>query len=339
MPRTRSKDPVTLVYRTTNNGNLHSQGQINTFCDSLTDEKHKPCNLKRNQWTPCTSVEVNGPWMTTYDNWIGSIVDPALSFNEVVSPYVNTFDSSKLPTSNQFDALVALAEVDDTIAMFGKKLASSASYGGYKWGWSPLMNDISAVNDVHTRVKNSVLDGNRRSSAYSDSHSYTVKKKYVGISNAYDVTHTWDVKVKHTGSMSYENDILAFYDYLGFHPSPKVLWDLVPFSFALDWVLPVGDLLEKLTPQKGWVKSANFSGWQVVTATLNETATHHPGGSLTQCRMNAKLKTVTRSLLSGVAFDTKSIPRNVDFLKVPTLGQAFDIAYLAKTFASGRKAR
>jgi len=290
---------------------------------------------------PLTGVEMNGPWRTEVFDGAGFFISPTSSYSLDCSTYENSFDWRALPTSNAFDLLQALAGLDDTIAMFGKKLAASASYGGYKWGWTPLMSDISAVNNAANRVKDSFLDGNRRRNSYNRTTGFKRTRKYENLFNCYDVTHNWDVKVKRRGYVEYENDILSFYDYLGFHPSPKVLWDIVPFSFALDWVLPIGDMLERISPPKGWVKAVNFSGWQVVTAKLTETTKLSATSSvLTFADFSASAKIVTRSALRSAPLIEQKIPaKPVELLKLPSLSQAFDIGYLANTFANGRKKR
>lgn len=258
----------------------------------------------------------------------------------VWQPYVNKLNWKKLPTSNQADLLTNLAELDDTIAMFGKNLARSASYGGYKWGWAPLIGDIMACNDAANNVKNSYLDGSRRTSRY--------KTKFTISKNSNDVPvlggiffHQWEVEVKYSGEITIENDILSFYDYMGFHPSPKLIWDLVPLSFAIDYVLPIGDMLQQLTPSKGWVKSANFTGWRTITASVREVC-KQPPSAYHGCTWTADMGTCTfvyRDFLSGVALEDKKIPRQLAAIKLPSIEQAFDLAYLSKTFFSGIKGK
>jgi hypothetical protein len=49
-------------------------------------------------------------------------------------------------------------------------------------------------------------------------------------------------------------------DRLGLNPDLKTAWDVLPLSFAVDYLIPVGDILESLHP-RGWVRnSVEFSG-------------------------------------------------------------------------------
>lgn len=244
------------------------------------------------------------------------------------TPFVSLFKHKKLPTSNDLDLLTSLAEFDDTVAMLARP--TKPTYGSVKWGWMPLVSDIMAVNDAAAAVKASHLDGNRRTSSYNATHQ--IQKNSVDvIVNDNTYFHQWDVKVKHIGSITYENDILAFYDYMGFHPSPKILWDLVPLSFAVDYILPIGDMLKAITPSKGWVKSANFTGWVVITAKVTEKC--KPNESWISMPTDLCERTfVTRTYHSGIALESKQIPRSIQPLKTPTYEQIFDLTYLADAF-------
>lgn len=298
--------------------------------ETMSDHPKAPGPLRVHKTVPVSFIQIDPS--ETYDFIYYNVPMLTPFYGAVVE---NRLNWKKLPTSNQFDILTTLAEFDDAIAMFGKKFISSLSYGGYKWGWTPLLNDISAVNDAATAVKNSVLDGNRRSSPYNSTDSYT-SKPVPFLNGGYEITQIADIKVKFTGSISYENDVCAFYDYMGFHPSPKLFWDLVPMSFAIDYVLPIGDMISNITPTKGWVKHANFTGWRVTT--INCETTRKPieghGLSTRSSTVISTDKIVVRDYCNGTALAQKDLSKSIG-LKLPTISQAFDIAYLANTLAKG----
>lgn len=256
----------------------------------------------------------------------------------VWTPFINNFKHKKLPTSNQADLLTNLAEFDDTVAMLATSFKTKPSYGGAKWGWMPLISDIIATNDAANKCKEASLSGGTITSKYSA--NFGIQKNSVVIPY-YGGTfrHEWDVKVKFRGHVSYENDILAYYDFVGFHPSPKLAWDLVPLSFALDWVLPIGDILKDLSTRvsghKGWVKSVNFTGWRVITAKCTEVCLTPPkdyAGCFYHASEVGNITYVTRDFLNGVALEQKTIPPSIDALKTPTWEQAFDLTYLSEAF-------
>lgn len=338
-PRTRTRTvPMTYVLET--NGNIVFEGgPLKRVTDTMVDLKIRPSPLRRVYQDPnvIRQVTLNGTNAATYHNTVGSYIDPAATWY-LVEPYLNRLNVKKLPTSNKADLLTNMAELDDTILMFSKNIKKSASYGGYKWGWAPLVDDIMACNDAANAVKNSVLHENgRRTSRYRTNQGFTVKSPIITSAEGMQVRHIWDVSVKFSGEIAYDNNVLAFYDYMGFHPSPKLIWDLVPLSFALDYILPIGDMLKSITPEKGWVKSANFTGWRVVKAMCTEQVVKvRPDYSVMS--PYSPIRFVQRDLLNGVCLDQKRIHKEIEVLKLPTFEQAFDLSYLAETFYQrGRK--
>lgn len=53
---------------------------------------------------------------------------------------------------------------------------------------------------------------------------------------------------------------------MGLNPTLSKVWDLVPLSFVVDWIYPVGDMIESLegmtTPQSNWIES--YDGLETV---------------------------------------------------------------------------
>lgn len=46
-----------------------------------------------------------------------------------------------------------------------------------------------------------------------------------------------------------EGDIRALFSSLGLSPGLDTIWEVIPFSFVIDWFLPIGQLLQRYTPQ------------------------------------------------------------------------------------------
>lgn len=311
--------------------------------DTFRDWTVKPCNMSRVTGTlmngvlrQCYFYGPDGPlfdvMLEDYPSQYTYFIDPAAT-RYVWEPFVNHLKVKKLATSNQADLLTAFAEFDDTVAMMNTKAIKSTSYGSVKWGWMPLVSDIMAANDAANNVKASLLSGNARSQNYNATHTISKSTGDIPV-NGGIVFHKWEVKVKYTGTITYENNVLAFYDYMGFHPSPKIAWDLIPLSFAVDMILPIGDMLKALTPAKGWVKSANFTGWRVITATVTEKIKKPRSGyhSTIFDAERGSITYVTREYLSGVALEQKSFHKEIEAIKLPSWEQAFDLTYLANAF-------
>lgn len=301
--------------------------------------KSKGNLLKVVKRTPVTSshTKTNGTF-AIYTDQVYNHLDFSATYS-YIEPYLSRFRWKELPTSNQADLLTAFAELDDTIALLSKRALtpSYASYGTVKWGWMPLISDIMAANDAAEKVKNSLLFGDRRQFPYAKSDRFTIVTPPILTASGSTVSHEWDVKVKHKGYIEYQNDVLAFYDYMGFHPSPKLVWDLIPLSFAIDYILPIGDMLSQLTPKKGWVKSANFTGWRTVRAMCTERVVTPPPGFLTEFRGSPCLF-VDRTFHHGTEVSQKKINKEIEVIKTPTMFELFDLTYLSEAFYQrGRK--
>lgn len=91
---------------------------------------------------------------------------------------------------------------------------------------------------------------------------------------------------------------------------------------------------------KGWVKSANFTGWRVVRAVCTEKVIQnafHMGARVYEPD-RAPITYVWREFCNGIALEQKRIYANIEPLKVPTWEQVFDLTYLANAFYDrGRK--
>lgn len=340
-PRTRYGPPIrTKVYVSIPNEPIRIVAEYDS-CTTMSDwtVKPGPLSIIKCEDNPTIGWTATDGSFSFTEGVSQLILDPAITYRDCVRPLENRLRVKKLATSNQADLLTNMAELDDTLLMMSKNIKKSASYGGYQWGWAPLISDIMATNDAASNVAKSLLSNGQRTNSYTTKDTFTVKSMKVplsvGIGPPIHFQHIWDVVIKYSGKISYENDICAFYDYMGFHPSPKLFWDLVPLSFAVDYVLPIGDMLKSITPSKGWVKSANFTGWRVITAKVREVTSFIPGldyGKYNTVTYGGKLEFVNRDFLDGIMLEQKNISKTIEAFKMPTWQQAFDLTYLSNAF-------
>lgn len=339
--RTRYSTPINRLIYVSNPGEPIRIVADYVVSTKMTDWTVKPGSLEivREVENPTIGWTANDGSYSFTEGSSELLLSPSITYRDCVAPLENRLRVKKLATSNQADLLTNLAEFDDTLLMMTKNIKKSASYGGYQWGWAPLISDIMATNDAASNVSKSLLSNGIRTNPYVTKDTFTVKSAKVplniGISAPVHFQHIWDVVIKYSGSISYDNDICAFYDYMGFHPSPKLFWDLVPLSFAVDYVLPIGDMLKQVTPSKGWVKSANFTGWRTITAKVREVSSLIPGldyGKYNSVTYGGRLEFVNRNFLQGIALEQKTIRKTIEALKMPTWQQAFDLSYLSEAF-------
>ncbi len=115
----------------------------------------------------------------------------------------------------------------------------------YQYGWMPLMSDI---NDTHKLLK----EGFRRPQimhSVRNLHDTNYYEETNGKFGQYSLEDEGDFRAKvyyrvNDSSMSMLNQ-------MGLINPLEVAWAVMPYSFVVDWFLPVGNVLEALTARFG----------------------------------------------------------------------------------------
>lgn len=117
----------------------------------------------------------------------------------------------------------------------------------YWFGWSPLIADIYAVIDVMQGAFPPV-DVNATSGS-GGKVSFSSIQNPMWYYNIYD----FEVKARATyrAKVYISNPSLFLANQLGVINPASVAWELVPFSFVVDWFIPVGDFLNSYTDWVG----------------------------------------------------------------------------------------
>jgi hypothetical protein len=192
---------------------------------------------------------------------VGHLIDhpaPAPYFDMIlnrITPQLFRWD--RLPTSSRFSILQFLAELDDTLLLFTKRFWRELNYGSFTWGVLPFVNDVKAILETISSLSTDLSQV-----SYEEVISSSLHEPWVSGSGGYSVT----VEQRLQGSLdlSASSGAAIWLDRLGFHPDIGTAWDLVPLSFVVDWILPVGDFLSQFY-DRGWIKSAPFVGWRSVS--------------------------------------------------------------------------
>lgn len=71
------------------------------------------------------------------------------------------------------------------------------------------------------------------------------------------ITFKGTVRVELPIFSRYTADTMAWLDQVGFHPDLATLWEATPFSWMVDWFLPIGEQLEFMSGS-GWLKPDIF---------------------------------------------------------------------------------
>lgn len=126
-------------------------------------------------------------------------------------------------------------------------MSQSDKWLAYQYGWAPLMSD---VYDSYNLFK----EGLRRSpQLLSATRSLTNSRSLRFADTSYYKDASGRLQERFTAKCFFrlrDSDIDAFHR-LGLINPLEVAWAVVPFSFVVDWFLPVGNVLEALTARVG----------------------------------------------------------------------------------------
>lgn len=125
----------------------------------------------------------------------------------------------------------------------------------YQYGWYPLVSDIYSLADIQ----------NARDNENQHSYHFNVRGYYVEeikantfgpkdtLLNAHMKKYTY---VKARSKLWYElgtasDEFGRSLDQLGIRNPALLAWELLPYSFVIDWVFPIGSWLESFSAQNG----------------------------------------------------------------------------------------
>lgn len=145
-----------------------------------------------------------------------------------------------------------------------------------KYGWLPCLSDVhDGLQSLNEMLSN---DGSACTIFASDTAVTSGPSNwYVGSSREY-----FDLQIKEKASVTYAIPSGSVYPYFGQDPASFV-YELIPYSFVLDWFIPVGDFLKQfgdwigLTFISGWRSTeTTYSGW-TVSSPLSDLVSYTPG--------------------------------------------------------------
>jgi hypothetical protein len=251
---------------------------------------------------------------------------PAAAMDDVVfskcSKAINSLNWGKLPTSTSTGLIQLIAEFDDTVATFTKKFWSSLSYGSFKWGVMPLISDLMGIANALKNL-NQALDSFKYHDTMEVDLTQPAPSSGVGF---YIASGTAKVTKNGKGDISFQHPGAIALDRLGFHPRLSTAWDLVPLSFMVDYILPIGEMLSSYE-SSGWIGAVYFKGWLTIKAEYF-TVNYNFAASSVTCPP-ASVKQFFRWPYSDVLIEVppeKKLLSHKDIL-MPSLSQMFSLFY------------
>lgn len=132
-----------------------------------------------------------------------------------------------------------------------------------QYGWKPLLNDVygtmkslSSLQEKGDRVQYTKASGTKKSEVVTPIQSWSQSTTRVGSTTVLSRS-----TCKITISWKIDDHLKAFLAQTGFTNPVNLAWEILPFSFVLDWFLPIGPYLETLS---SWDGLAFVEGCQVL---------------------------------------------------------------------------
>jgi hypothetical protein len=318
MSRSRAQGPFTAVYIYKYQDEPEQISSYNTFTDYMTESAVPgPCNVNHIKHArPYITTAKTSDW-DLYWCQLGPI--PVL-------PEPRIF-WHKLPTSSEFSAIQFFAELDDTIAIFTRKFWKQLSYGSANWGLVPFVNDVIAFLEV---LKSFTID----TSNFDYKNRYFMHDRPFVVENAndrFEGTFQGMFHLSGQGNIHVSNDAAIWLDRLGVHPDISTFWDLVPLSFVIDWLLPVGAFLDSIVGP-GWVRNVHFKGnysvkWSVEGTHISKI---FPSESKQTYKVHGYRRTGIDQLV--IIPGMQELGLDMAYISHPSWVEAFSMAYIAGVF-------
>lgn len=157
-----------------------------------------------------------------------------------------------------------------------KKRRTTAKQGGDLWlelqfGWKPIMQDISKSIDILEREF-----GTERTYGVHESSSL-IDKPY-GMSRGQEDSREYGschLKVSASARVVPTNPNLLLANQLGFTNPALLAWDLIPFSFVVDWFIPVAKYAASYTNDYGCELREPCTSWGLKADMIREVWYRH----------------------------------------------------------------
>lgn len=160
----------------------------------------------------------------------------------VPDTYNEAFDGFSFPSRR---ALRAFRKEQTGKARRAGEVASDL-FLEFHFGWVPLVKDIGAAVDVLQRPFNGKVTVKGKGSARAETGSKPSPGSF-----SIGRTYVWVSKVQLIADLKIVNPNLYLANKLGLVNPAAVLWEVIPFSFLLDWIANVSSFLAQATEFMG----------------------------------------------------------------------------------------
>lgn len=208
---------------------------------------------------------------------------PLMSQLEFGPPYVLAFDRFQQQLGERAEMLQNLVEVERSLAMIARRTNQLISFvsalkrgnigaaydsldinrskkkipKGFSnlwletsFGWKPLINDIgNSVGILQREFDISRVRGSSKKTLVISVDNSGIQPDGSMHTETQNATYRGFVKI--SGNVEVSNPNMYLANQMGFVNPTKVLWDLVPFSFVIDWFIPINKFLSSFSNEYG----------------------------------------------------------------------------------------
>lgn len=141
------------------------------------------------------------------------------------------------------------------LVLEGKVDRRIASYWlSYWYGWKPLYQDgVGLVELLQEQMSKSLLYHGRGRALETGNASYDAKSEFTYPNPQLRITENWDVRwtCNLTGKVRVGGEVARSLNRAGLANPISLVWEIIPFSFIVDWTTPIGETLNAFSAPIG----------------------------------------------------------------------------------------
>jgi hypothetical protein len=156
----------------------------------------------------------------------------------------------------------------------------SSLYLSYRFGWEQLFRDFESITDHLNAIHSPLFRG---TSGTSNSWSSN-DRRWIGPylnGESYEVSEDTAVNVSCRGTMVALSGLRDARKSAFFNPA-LAAWELIPYSWVIDYVFDIGNTIGAITSQAMVTKTTSAVGWNVSITRQTRIVNTNTGGTLDQ---------------------------------------------------------
>lgn len=146
--------------------------------------------------------------------------------------------------------------------------ATSSAWLELQYGWKPLLQDTygAAETIARERLGRPVFHTVKAHTKLNSKTLIETSSNSPGSYSYSSITGRTDAFCKHSVTYVITNDALALSSSLGLTDPALLAWELLPYSFVVDWFLPVGDWLSRASATAGLTFHSGYYSQKTVSS-------------------------------------------------------------------------